>query len=146
MSDLGDRLRAHGMRLTSQRQRVLDAVARLGHATPDAIVEAVADDGGTPMPASTVYRSVDALQELGLVTHTHVDHRVPSYHLTSHATHLHLVCRECGWVGEVAAEVADDLVRALADSAGFAADITHAAVHGLCARCAAAVDRGEGSS
>ncbi len=137
MSDLGERLRAHGMRLTSQRQRVIDAVAELGHASPEAIVEAVAADGGPAMSASTVYRSLDALQELGLVSHTHVDHRVPSYHLTTHATHVHLLCRRCGWVGEVPVELAGAFVADLAERTGFVADITHAAVHGLCARCAA---------
>ncbi len=137
MSDLGERLRAKGMRLTPQRQRVLDAVARLGHASPESIVEAVAAEEGPAMSASTVYRSLDALQELGLLSHTHVDHRVPSYHLTTHATHVHLLCRRCGWVGEVPVEVAHAFVTDLAERTGFAADITHAAVHGLCARCAA---------
>ena len=148
MNELGERLRAHGMRLTSQRQRVLDAVAGLGHASPEEIVEAVAADGCAAMSASTVYRSLDALQELGLVSHTHVDHRVPSYHLTSHATHVHLVCRRCGWVGEVPVEVAAGFVGALAARTGFAAEVSHAAIHGLCARCAAAlaedVDEEEG--
>ena len=46
VSDLGERLRARGKRLTSQRERVLAAVGRLGHATPDEIVDAVAADGG----------------------------------------------------------------------------------------------------
>jgi Fur family ferric uptake transcriptional regulator len=139
MNELGERLRAHGMRLTSQRQRVLDAVAGLGHASPEEIVEVVAADGCAAMSASTVYRSLDALQELGLVSHTHVDHRVPSYHLTSHATHVHLVCRRCGWVGEVPVEVAAGFVGALAERTGFAAEVSHAAIHGLCARCAAAL-------
>jgi len=145
MSDLGARLRAHGMRLTSQRERVLDAVSLLGHATPEEIVEAVAADGGAAMSASTVYRSLDALQELGLVSHTHVDHRVPSYHLTSHATHVHLLCRRCGAVGEVPVEVADGFVASLADRTGFVADITHAAVHGLCSRCASSLADGGGA-
>ncbi len=134
MSDLGPRLRARGKRLTSQRERVLDAVRRLGHATPEAIAEAVAD-GGTPLPASTVYRSLDALQELGLVGHTHVDHRTPSYHLVEHATHVHVVCRGCGWMGEVPLAAADGLVARIEDELGFAADVAHAAVHGLCRTC-----------
>src|SRR4051812_17748339 len=100
VSDLGERLRARGKRLTSQRERVLGALGSLGHATPDEIVDAVAGDGGDAVPASTVYRALEALQELGLVGHTHVDHRAPSYHLAEHATHLHVVCRGCGWVGE----------------------------------------------
>ena len=135
VSDLGERLRARGKRLTSQRERVLDAVGRLGHATPDEIVDAVGDDGGGAVPASTVYRALDALQELGLVGHTHVDHRAPSYHLADHATHLHVVCRGCGWVGEAPLSAADELVARLDESLGFASDVSHAAVHGLCRAC-----------
>ena len=120
MSDLGERLRARGKRLTSQRERVLDAVAA---------------DGADAVPASTVYRALDALQELGLVGHTHVDHRAPSYHLAEHATHLHVVCRGCGWVGEAPLSAADELVARLDESLGFASDVSHAAVHGLCRSC-----------
>ena len=135
VSDLGERLRARGKRLTTQRERVLAAVGRLGHATPDEVVDAVSADGGGGVPASTVYRALDALQELGLVGHTHVDHRAPSYHLAEHATHLHVVCRGCGWVGEAPLDVADDLVARLDESLGFASEVSHAAVHGLCRTC-----------
>lgn len=135
MSDLGARLRAHGKRLTTQRERVLAAVGRLGHATPEQVVEAVTADGGNPLSVSTVYRSLDALQELGLVAHTHVDHRAPSYHLAEHATHLHLLCRGCGDVAELPLEVADGFVAAVDAELGFAADVSHAAVHGLCRTC-----------
>ncbi len=138
VSDLGQRLRARGKRLTSQRERVLGAVGRLGHATPDDIVDAVASDGGGQVAASTVYRALEALQELGLVGHTHVDHRAPSYHLAEHATHLHVVCRGCGSVGEAPLTMADELVARLDESLGFAAEVSHAAVHGLCRRCRAA--------
>lgn len=134
MSDLGTRLRAAGRRLTPQRQQVLDLVERLGHATPEQIVDAAPSDGA-PMALSTVYRSLEALQELGLVTHTHVDHRVPSYHLVTHATHIHVVCRECGSVDEAPADVAAELVARLDRSLGFEADVTHAAIHGLCHTC-----------
>lgn len=135
MSDLGTRLRAAGRRLTPQRQQVLDAVEQLGHATPEQIVEAIPVADGAPMALSTVYRSLEALQDLGLVSHTHVDHRVPSYHLASHATHIHVVCRECGSVGEAPAAVAEEFVTRLDRSLGFEADITHAAIHGLCRTC-----------
>lgn len=135
MNDLGERLREHGMRLTPARARVYSALGSLGHATPEAIVEALAADGGPPLPASTVYRSLEALSELGLVGHTHVDHRAPSYHLVEHATHLHVLCQGCGWVGEAPLELAADLAERLDTELGFAADISHAAIHGLCRTC-----------
>ncbi len=135
MSELGERLRARGKRLTPQRERVLAAVRALGHGTPEEIAEQVAGDGGAAVPASTVYRSLEALQELGLVSHTHVDHRAPSYHLLEHATHVHVVCRRCGSVGEAPLEIADVLVERLDARLGFQADVAHAAIHGLCRSC-----------
>ena len=87
--------------MTPQRQRVLDAVARLGHATPEDVVARVAEDGGPALAPSTVYRALEALESLGVVGHTHLDHRAPSYHLADHADHIHLVCRTCGRVAGV---------------------------------------------
>ena len=106
-----------------------------GPATPEQLVDAAPATDGAPMALSTVYRSLEALAELGLVTHTHVDHRVPSYHLTTHATHIHVVCRECGSVDEAPADVASEFVARLDGSLGFEADVTHAAIHGLCRTC-----------
>ncbi len=124
------------MRVTSQRARVIAVLESRGHATPEEIVTAVAADGGGAVPASTVYRSLEALQEAGLVAHTHVDHRVPSYHLAEHATHIHLVCRACGRVTEVPLALGDSFARSVRAETGFVVELTHAAVHGRCASCA----------
>ena len=123
------------MRMTPQRERVLAAVRRLEHATPDAISETVDRDGGTPLSLSTVYRNLEALENAGIVSHTHLDQRTPSYHMTTHADHVHLICVGCGNVGEAPVGVADTLARALLDGVGFAADVRHLAVHGWCAAC-----------
>lgn len=136
MVDLGEELRARGKRLTSGRVRVLEAVRASGHASAERIAEVLATDGGPPLSLSTVYRSLDALQELGLVGHTHVDHRAPDYHLASHATHVHLACRGCGGVEEVEARVGEAFGAAVLADTGFRVDLTHAAVHGLCRACA----------
>lgn len=135
VTDIGTVVRAKGRRLTPQRSRVLAVITARGHATPEEIVAAIATDGGPPMPASTVYRNLEALQQIGLVAHTHVDHRVPSYHLADHATHIHLACRGCGRVEEVPAEVGREFAEAVRARTGFVAEMTHAAVHGRCAEC-----------
>ena len=135
MSELAAVLRAHGMRLTPQRRRVVDALARLGHATPDAVAAEVEADGGAPLPASTIYRALEALEELGLVAHTHLDHRAPTFHLDGHADHIHLVCLGCRAVDEVPVAAAADFVAGIAAERGFRADVTHMAVHGWCAAC-----------
>jgi len=137
MTDLGSALRARGMRLTPQRRRIIDALSHLAHGTPDTIAAEVAEDGGSPLPLSTIYRGLEALEELGFVSHTHLDHRAPTYHLADHATHLHLVCLGCGSVSEAPVGVADGFAGNLRQVAGFEADVTHMAIHGWCDQCSA---------
>lgn len=137
MRDLGERLRARGKRLTPQRVRIIDAVRGLRHATPDGLAAAVARDGGPTLSLSTIYRNLEALEEVGLVSHTHLDHRSPTYHLSEHADHIHLVCLTCGAVIESAVSTADPFVGNLLSAHGFVADVTHMAIHGWCVDCAA---------
>jgi Fur family ferric uptake transcriptional regulator len=129
-----DELRARGYRLTPQRQLVLEAVTALGHATPDEVAERVRATA-TGVNISTVYRTLELLEELGLVTHTHLGHGAPTYHAADDADHLHLVCRECGGIDEMAPEVLDDASRRIAADRGFAVDASHFAIFGTCRAC-----------
>lgn len=122
------------MRVTTTRARVYAAVTESAHSTPDALIELVNATGPT-VPPSSVYRALEALEAAGLVTHTHLDHHAPTYHRADHGRHLHLVCRSCGAVAQSPAGAADSLVAQLDDRHGFAADVTHMAIHGTCATC-----------
>jgi Fur family ferric uptake transcriptional regulator len=133
---LGAELRAKGYRLTPQRQLVLEAVTALGHATPDEVAEAVRRTA-SGVNISTVYRTLELLEELGLVSHTHLGHGAPTYHSTDDADHVHLVCRDCGSVTETVPAVVADVVDRLAADEGFAADVRHLAIFGRCRSCQA---------
>ena len=133
------------MRLTPQRERIIAAVRALGHATPDGLAAAVGQDGGPALSLSTIYRNLDALEEVGVVSHTHLDHRAPTYHLAGHADHLHLVCLTCGAVVEGSVAAADVLVGNLLTRHGFVADVKHMAIHGWCEACAAQATRSSGA-
>lgn len=127
-------LRARGYRLTPQRQLVLEAVGTLGHATPEEIVTTV-QRTASGVNISTVYRTLELLEELGLVRHTHLGHGAPTYSVSTDDEHVHLVCRDCGVVDEAPPEVVGPLVEALASTRGFAVDVGHFAVFGRCAAC-----------
>lgn len=129
-------LRERGYRLTPQRQLVLEAVDRLEHPTPEAILEHVRGTAAA-VNLSTVYRTLDLLEELGLVTHAHLSHRSPSYHTTAAAPHVHLVCTSCGRVQETEADVISDVVRRVGEGLGFTVDVGHASLSGVCADCSA---------
>jgi Fur family ferric uptake transcriptional regulator len=132
--DLQATLKAKGYRLTPQRQLVLEAVAGLGHGTPDEICAEV-QRSAPAVNLSTVYRTLELLEELGLVTHAHLGHGAPTYHAAG-GDHLHLVCRDCGVVIETDVELADALVARLAEQLGFQTDVAHFAIYGRCQGCA----------
>jgi len=129
-----EELRARGYRVTPQRQLVLEAVSELGHATPEEICGRV-QETARGVNISTVYRTLELLEELGMVTHTHLGHGAPTYHLAAEADHVHLVCRGCGEVTEVAPRLVDGLVTALEEELGFATDVRHLTVFGNCRNC-----------
>ncbi len=127
-------LRAQGYRLTPQREMVLRAVEHLGHGTPDEILAEVRKDSAA-VNISTVYRTLELLEELGLVRHAHLTDRAPTYHSTASPTHVHLVCRSCGGVTEVAPEVVEPMTGTLREHYGFTTDVGHLTVFGTCRDC-----------
>jgi Fur family transcriptional regulator, ferric uptake regulator len=135
-SSLADQLRARGLRLTAQRQLVLEAVYRLGHATPDQI-HAEVSRTAAGVNITTIYRTLELLEELDLVTHAHLSHGAPTYHGVGDAQHVHLVCSACGQVAEMATDWLRPLVAAIKDDRGFVVDLGHVALFGLCTGCAA---------
>jgi Fur family ferric uptake transcriptional regulator len=130
-------LRARGYRLTPQRQLVLEAVGSLGHATPEEIVAAVRETA-SGVNISTVYRTLELLEELGLVQHAHLGHGSPTWSLTGQDDHVHLVCRDCGAVEEVEREALAGVAEELAARRGFVVDLGHLSVFGRCRACAEA--------
>jgi Fur family ferric uptake transcriptional regulator len=129
------KLRESGYRLTAQRQLVLEAVSRLGHATPEDICVEVRSTAHA-VNISTVYRNLEVLEELGLVAHTHLNHGAPTYHATTEEPHVHLVCRRCDAVESVPVELVAGVVERLSSERGFRPDVRHMTFSGLCRNCA----------
>jgi Fur family ferric uptake transcriptional regulator len=132
--DWRERLRGSGYRLTPQRELILAAVERLGHATPDEVLRDVREHSEA-VNASTVYRTLEVLEELGLVRHAHLSDRAPTYHSVTDREHFHLVCRNCREVFSVDPDVLTDLQQTLEADHGFTMDVGHLTVFGRCAKC-----------
>ncbi len=134
---LAERLRARGMRLTPQRQQVLAAVTAVEHGTPEDIAgrlrEEAGPDGAAP-DTSTVYRTLELLERLGLVWHTHLGKGAPVYHSAGHR-HLHVACAGCGTVTSVDPTLLDSAAERLAADLGFTVDVGHVALSGTCREC-----------
>lgn len=133
-SALVDGLRRAGLRVTKARRAVCAVLVEAGgneHLT----AADVADRAGR-IDLSTVYRTLDALEEIGLVRHVHLGHGPGAYHVTPVDDHHHLVCDSCGATVDVPLEDLSESIRAVTGPHGFVADGAHFAIVGRCARCA----------
>jgi Fur family ferric uptake transcriptional regulator len=133
--DVAQRVRESGRRMTVQRRLVLEALDRARHHTTAEEIAARIRRQHPQIDPSTVYRNLEALEELGYVTHTHFEDRVTRWHRADAERHGHLVCRSCGAETEVPMSVLAPLARRLRADHGFAADLAHSAVVGICRDC-----------
>jgi len=136
LTELRDELRSRGLRWTPQRRLILEVLAEAsGHVTGADIVERCRERDPETTP-STVYRTLDVLEELGYVHHSHgVDGR-EEFHVLPETRHAHLQCSTCGGSWEIAPDEVTDLVEGMDRSRGFRVDVGHLTISGLCATCA----------
>jgi len=84
---------------------------------------------------STVYRTLDLLKQLGLVTETDFGDGRLRYHPVVKGHHHHLVCTGCGAVTDLDESALARLQDVLLNRYSFAADLRHLAIFGLCEKC-----------
>lgn len=158
------RLRARGERVTAGRRAVIDVLLDAeGHLDAEAIA-ALVDDVEPGVHRATVYRSLQALVEVGVVTHTHVPGGATIYHLSPIADegapgaavgarssddvggargrhgHAHLQCVVCQRFTDVDAVEFAALSARIEELTGFALDPEHGALLGTCAPCREAAE------
>jgi Fur family ferric uptake transcriptional regulator len=140
MGQLVQTLKERGHRLTPQRQLILEAIeSTSGHVSAESVHAKVAAQF-PQVNISTVYRTLELLQNMGLVTHTHFDDGIALYHLAEDSHHQHMVCRRCGSEHEIDISELADLDRHLQERYGFQADLAHFAIVGTCRACASDAD------
>jgi Fur family ferric uptake transcriptional regulator len=128
-------IRAGGGRVTPARRAVLRAVLEGSghHFTAADIFDAV--EGAVPRPdRATVYRTLELLTEIGLVTPLQLDGDAAVYHRTDHR-HGHLVCIGCGAIAEIPGRTLRSLGDTMERQTGFQIDPERVAIPGSCARC-----------
>ena len=139
-----DQLRAKGLRWTPQRRILVEVLASTdGHVTGAELVERCRAVDPDTIP-STVYRTLDVLEELGVLSHSHGADGREEFHVLPAREHAHMYCRNCGGSWELAADdpAVATTVGAFETGRGFRIDVSHLSMTGLCATCRrdAAVD------
>ena len=136
-SGVRDRLRAQGLRWTPQRRTLIEVLAAAdGHVTAAELVERcrAVDPATTP---STVYRTLDVLEDLGIVRHHHGPEGREEFHVLPDTDHGHLHCLGCRETWEIEVGEAALLMAALEADRGFVVELSHLSISGLCRGCRA---------
>jgi Fur family ferric uptake transcriptional regulator len=134
-SNVRDHLRASGLRWTPQRRTLIDVLSRAdGHVTGSELIERCRQVDPTTIP-STVYRTLDVLEGLGLLSHSHGADGREEFHVLPMAAHGHLHCTGCGSTWEIPAEEAATVVASLRRTRQFAVDVSHLSIAGRCEAC-----------
>lgn len=133
--EFGPRLRHLGLRVTPQRLLVMEALADgNGHLTADEIMRWTAER----YPAinlATIYRTLDLLTSVGLVTQTDLGSGVAHFELVGESLHHHLICEHCGAMMEVDDALLAPVRERLLHDYGFRASARHIALFGTCKGC-----------
>ncbi|MEU9745277.1 MULTISPECIES: Fur family transcriptional regulator [Streptomyces] len=138
MSDLLERLRERGWRMTAQRRVVAEVLdGDHVHLTADE-VHARAVARLPEISRATVYNTLGEMVTLGEVIEVSTDRRAKRYDPNAHRPHHHLVCAHCGTIRDV--HPVGDLLADLpaTERFGFAVSDVEVTYRGTCPNCAGA--------
>ena len=133
--DIISKLSEQGYRLTPQRMMVLSAIENSDNHISAEEIYAQVIAKYPHVNISTVYRTLELLKRLGLVTETDLGGGRVRYHPADKGHHHHLVCQECGRIIDLDESVLSSLRSALLREYNFSADLRHLAIFGRCAKC-----------
>ena len=138
--EIAARLRTAGLSPTLRRRQVLEALdgRRRPVGAHDLYAELAAR--GHRVGMSTVYRTLAALAESGLL-HVFTHEGEMRYRPCNPGRHYHLVCRVCGDVQEHSTADDGSWLNRITAETGFRPDAPRAEVHGVCGMCRRADDR-----
>lgn len=131
-----EKLNNVGLKATGPRLKVLQIfhASEQRHLSAEEVhrrmVEAKSDVG-----LATVYRVLNQLTEVGILSRSMFDAGKAVYELQQGQHHDHLICLECGRVDEFSDDVIEERQRSIAASSGYALAQHQLALYGYCPKC-----------
>jgi Fur family ferric uptake transcriptional regulator len=137
IEEIAEVTRRQGGRFSAARRQVLEVLFDAeGPTSAESVARSLARRG-TVLELSSIYRSLEHLEQLGAVRHVHIGHGPGLYALTGRSEREYLTCERCGRVTAVDAAELDPVRRVIRELSGYEARFTHFPIVGLCASCAA---------
>ncbi len=141
-----DRARQHGLRMTRQRVLILQALCELGGHASAEDVYGQASLHRRDVDLSTVYRTLERLRDLRILSQTDLGRGYAEYEVVTDQPHHHLVCQGCGQVIDLDHSYVATSSEAIRRDFGFEPFFDHFAIFGWCRECKRADDGREMTS
>jgi Fur family ferric uptake transcriptional regulator len=132
---ISSKLSELGYRLTPQRIMILSAIENSDDHISAEEIHAQVVAKYPNVNISTVYRTLELLKHLDLVTETDLGEGRVRYHPADKGHHHHLVCKECGAIIDLDESVIAPVKETLLHEYKFIADLEHLAIFGRCVNC-----------
>lgn len=133
--EAGEALRELGYRLTPQRQLILTALQESDDHISAEEIHAQVRVKYPHVNISTVYRTLELLKNLDLVTETDLGGGRFRYHYADKGHHHHLICERCHAIIDIDESLFLPIKRTLLMEYGFHANMSHLAISGHCSKC-----------
>jgi Fur family ferric uptake transcriptional regulator len=131
-------LRQRGIRLTRQRQLLLDLIEKSGEHLDAETLYTLAHQRDPKLNRVTVYRTLKLLKEGGLVDELDLMHYGGDQHYyetRKKQEHAHIICLRCGRVEEFYGAPLQSLRRQVEATFGFQVLIARTEIGGYCSHC-----------
>lgn len=130
-------LRSQGLRITAGRRAICGVLAasHLDHLTASDLGARVEQELGKAVDQSTIYRTIDVLEQAGHLHHVHFGHGPGVVHLVEKPDHHHIVCENCGRTEDIPFDEVSRLLQGLEHRFGFRVGSVHFALMGRCVSC-----------
>lgn len=130
-----NRLRMRRIRITPQRAMILNVIESMpGHVTAEDVYAQV-HRISPYVNLATIYRTLDLLRNLNLVTDADMGTGATHFALRTHADHHHAICRGCRASLEFSPDLLGPVTSTLMEQFGFRAEANHIVVFGWCPGC-----------
>lgn len=133
-------LRKRGVRLTRQRQVLLDLIDSTGEHLDAEHLYQLARERDSKINRVTVYRTLKMLKEAGFVDELDLMHHEGDQHYYEtrlKQEHAHIICLRCGKVEEFYGEPLQKLRRQVETHLGFQILLARTEIGGYCSHCQA---------
>jgi len=131
---LKEHLTKHQLKLTRQREQILNVFLKMEHVTAEQIYRMLARKD-PHIGLATIYRTLKLLCDAGLAQERHFGAQTQFDNVSHKGHHDHLICTSCGKIVEFENCDIERLQEEVAQRNGFVIQTHKLELYGLCAKC-----------